>query len=716
MELKSFDKMQYHPLSEKIARMMSDIAQNPNLHTFRVMLTYYFGMMASQMRANVAGWQSSKLPINMYVVSLSESGTGKGLTTTKMEKDILYRFRELFIHETFPTQAGAHIYDMATHRVNRNPNLTVEDEEERLQQEFEAVGPLMWSFDDATPAAIKQIRHKMLLANAGSLNFQIDEIGDNLVKREDAIKVFLELYDVGLIKDKLIKNTSETARFERIEGSTPANLLMFGTSSSLLDAGETEKKFMHILGSGYARRCLFSFTRDATKMQGKTAEQLVKEMFNQHHDTVSEELAEHFEGLADISAMNLDIQIGMDECLYLMKYKLNCQERGQYFNEHQAIIKAEMDHRYFKVLKLAAAYAFIDYEPKVTIDHLENAIKLVEDSGRDFHRLMNPEKDYMKLARFLTTVPEEVTLADLDEALPSFKGTAARKNEIIQMATSWGYKQNIIIKRSYMDSILFLRGEALKKTSLDEMIISASDHEAYRYAPQPVGFKDLAELGETEGMHWCNHYFEGEHRFNPNLIPGFNLIVLDIDGTCPLPVAMDLLEGIKCMFYTTKSHTDEEHRYRIIIPTSHILEMDLEEYRTFMNGVLDSFPFEVDETCNQAAKKWLSNKGEVYFNEGELFNVLPFIPKTSQYDKRLEHEKQYENMDGLERWVIENTGDGNRNNQLFKFGKVLAESGFDYDEVESRIMALNNKLIDKLAESEIRGTIMKSLARTINLS
>lgn len=708
--------MQYHPLSEKIAKMMSDITQNTNMHTFRTMITYYFGMLASQMRANVIGWQSAKLPINIYVISLSESGTGKGFTTNKMEQDIIYKFRDLFISETFPNQAMSNIYDMATARARRNPSLDPAEEEQRMQQEYDAVGPLMWSFDDATPAAIKQIRHKMLLANAGSLNFQIDEIGDNLTKREDALKVFVELYDVGRIKDKLIKNTGDSARFERIEGVTPSNLLMFGTSSSLLDAGDTERKFNAMLESGYARRSFFSFSRDATKAVGKTAEELVEEMFNQHHDTVSEELAEHFEGLADISAMNLDISIGKPECLYLMKYKLNCQERGKAYNEHQAVLKAELDHRYFKVLKLAAAYAFIDFQNKITIDHLDNAIKVAEDSGKDFRKLMTPEKDYMKLAKYLTTVPEEVTLADLDEELPSFKGPVGRKNEIIQMATSWGYKHNIIIKRSYIDGILFLRGEALKETDLNHMIISVSDHQAYRYAEQDVAFDELAELGATNDLHWCNHLFVNEHRSIENTIQGFNMIVLDIDGTCPLNAAMMLLEGTKAMFYTTKSHTEEENRYRIIIPTSHVLKMDTAEYKQFMQGIIESLPFDIDDASNQSSKKWLTNDGEVYFTEGDLFNILPYIPKTSQHDKRIERLKEYENLDGIERWIMENTGDGNRNKQLFKYGMVLVENGYDYDEVEAGVISLNNKLADKLTESEIRSSIMKTIAKRINLS
>lgn len=714
MDLRPFDRMTYHPTSETIVNMLSDITQNENRHMFRVMLTYYFGQLAAQMRAHISGWQNSRIPINIYAINLSESGTGKGFTMNKMENDILYRFREMFLQETFPSQAEVHIPEIANARFNRNPNLDPETEEERMWKEYDDIGPLLWSFDDATPAAIKQMRHKLLLANAGALNLQVDEIGDNLIKVSDAFKTMLELYDTGRIKDKLVKNTSENTRFVPIDGSTPANALLFGVSSALLDGGETERKFYQFLSSGYARRCIFAYSNEANKASDKTAEELVDQMFNQEHDNFAEELAEHFEGLADISYMNLDIEIGRKECLYLMKYKLNCEQRGREFKEHQATLKAEIDHRYFKVMKLAAAYAFIDYEDRITIDHLENAMKLVEDSGKDFQRLMTPERGYMKLAKFLSNCSTPVTLSDLDESLACFKGTKTAKMEMIDYAIAWGYQNNMVIKRSFIDSIEFLKGEALQETNLNEICISVSDHVAYRYAEQVIPFEELEELGSRDDLHWSNHLFNDEHRSRANVLPGFNVIVLDIDGTLPLSTAQMILEDTTAMFYTTKRHTEDENRYRIVIPTSHILKLDPEEYGIFMEAVMDSFPFEIDESCKEPEKKWLSNDGEVYFNEGKLFDVLPFIPRTSQFDKRVERNKQYEDFDGLQRWIMQHTGDGNRNKQLFRYAMVLADAGHEYDEVEEQVLDLNSKLVDKLSETEIRTTIMKAVAKRCN--
>ena len=52
---------------------------------------------------------------------------------------------------------------------------------------------------------------------------------------------------------------------------------------------------------------------------------------------------------------------------------------------------------------------------------------------------------------------------------------------MITLATAWGYKQHILIKKTYRDNIEFFQGETLKKTNLDEIIVSYSYLFAYNY-------------------------------------------------------------------------------------------------------------------------------------------------------------------------------------------------------------------------------------------
>ena len=48
------------------------------------------------------------------------------------------------------------------------------------------------------------------------------------------------------------------------------------------------------------------------------------------------------------------------------------------FGEHEEMYKAELSHRYFKALKLAGGFAFIDGHGEITEDNLYHAIAMAE--------------------------------------------------------------------------------------------------------------------------------------------------------------------------------------------------------------------------------------------------------------------------------------------------------------------------------------------------
>ena len=232
--------MKYDPVTEMLTDIMCAKTQNPERMFFRTACAYYWGVLASQMHVSIGGWGGSKLPVNIYCLSLSTSGSGKGYSTCLMEDSVINKFRESFMENTFPLAADQNMQHLAQKRALRkgtDPN----DEFEGLQKEFNTIGSLLFSFDSATVPAVKQLRHKLNLASAGGVNLQIDEIGANLVGQTEVTNAFLELYDKGSIKDKLVKSSAENTRYERIEGITPTNMLLFGTPSKLLDSGLTQR-------------------------------------------------------------------------------------------------------------------------------------------------------------------------------------------------------------------------------------------------------------------------------------------------------------------------------------------------------------------------------------------------------------------------------------------------------------------------------------------
>ena len=710
-----YKNLPFHPTSEKIVQIISDKVQNNDLKLFRVIVAYYLGVVASNMRISITGFGRQEIPVNVYAIALSPSGTGKGFSTSIVERDVIQTFKDEFYSSTFNMCADHNLDRLASIRAARNGTDALTDEMPLLQKEYASLGSPLFVFDSASTAAIKQLRNKFLLAEVGALSLQIDEIGANLLNQTEALTSFLELYDKGFIKEKLLKSSAENIRYEKLEGSTPTNMLLVGTPSKIFDGAATETAFIEFLTMGYARRSIFAYTRHIPAKEELTPEEIVSKMFDSSSDMFIDTISMNIGKLADIDNVGKTVDLPKDVLLHLVTYKLDCERRASEFKAHQEVFKMEMLHRYFKVLKIAGAYAFIDGSPDITEDLLFNAIALVEESGNtSFTEMCEPERPYEKLANHLAEIGKEQTLPDLDNDLPYFKGSRATKDDMLNMAIAWGYSNNIIIKKTFRDGILFIEGETLGVTNLDEMIIATSDDITEGYEAVYVSWDELKVLGETPNVHWVNHHLVNGYRKETNAVPGFNMLVLDVDGTYPLEAAKTILQGYKALFYTTKSHTDKSPHYRIILPLNHILRMEREEYKQFMHNVYEFLPFKMDEQGDHRCKKWTSHDGEVHEIDGDLFDVTPFIPQTKKNENRIEQHKAYGNLDGLEYWFLNNTGAGNRNHQMHKYARVLVDKGYDYGVIQEKIMELNNKLPEKLSEEEIVTTVMQTVANAIH--
>lgn len=711
--MKSYDEMEFNPTSEKLVNILCSKTQNSNPLFFRVLVGYYFSLVASMMRTTIATHDRGDIPVNMYALNLSTSGSGKGFSTNIIENQVINQFRGRFLEETFPILAESNLPKLALKRANRKSS-DPDEELVRVQKEFEGLGSLVFSFDSGTPAAVKQMRHKLLMADAGSVNLQIDEIGSNLVGNVDVLNTFLELYDMGLIKQKLIKNTTENTRNEEIVGRTPTNMLLFGTPSKLLNGSKTEEELYSMLETGYARRCFFGYSRASNKAINMTPEEVYTQLTNQDSNTYLEELSDRLEALADIINVNKRLVMSKETSLLLIEYRLKCEREAELYAEHEEIKKAEISHRYFKALKLAGAYAFIDDSPELTQEHLYQAIKLAEESGGAFNQLLTRDRAYVKLAKYIATCKRDVTQADLVEDLPFYRGAAGQKSEMLSLAIAYGYKNNIIIKKSFSDGIEFLRGETLKETDLNKIVVSYSHDITTDYRNEFAPFDQLHRLTQAPGLHWVAHHLNGGYRNEENCMPGFNMVVIDVDGGVNMSTVKLLLKNYKFLLYTTKRHTDVENRFRIILPINYELALDAKDYKEFMANIFEWLPFEVDTATNQRARKWLSHDGTYEYNEGEVLDALPFIPKTSKNEERKELMNSQQSMDNLERWVINNIGDGNRNNMLLRFAMILLDGGFDFEAIRQRVISLNNKIVDKLDEAEIMSTIMITVAKAIS--
>lgn len=704
----------HHPVLEAMVDVLCTRTQNQDRGFFRTEVAYFLAKMASSMRASIVTKDRGEIPVNMYALALATSGYGKGHSVTIVEQEFLKGFRSRFMDESFPVIAEQNLWVVANDRAARD-GTDQQEEFDKAKKEFRQTGAYPFTFDSATPPAVKQLREKLLMAQAGSINLQIDEIGSNLLGVTDVLTLFLELYDQGLVKQKLTKNTTDNQRGEELDGKTPTNMLLFGTPSKLLDGGQIEDAFYSFLDTGYARRCLFGYGQHNRTSTEQTAAEIYAQLTEPKNEAAITQLARHFYTLADPTLFNYKMEVADEVSIALLDYRIDCEKRAEILADHEEIKKAEMAHRYFKALKLAGAYAFVDQSTEVLMEHLTSAIKLVEESGAAFQTILSREKTYVKLAKFISGCKHEQTHADLTESLPFYpKGLSARK-DMMELATAWGYKNHIIIKKQFIDNIEFFSGESLNKTDLNKMTVSYSENWAYDYLPERVPFHQLHTLTQAPGFHWANHHFKAGHRAEENVIQGFNMIVIDVDHGVTLETAQELLKDYKFLTYTTKRHQTEGHgdRFRIILPINYELSLDHDDYKEFMDNIMAWLPFESDISANQRAKKWETfDGGQALYNlEGEILDVLPFIPKTSRNDQLKAQSAELGSLDNLERWFAGRIVNGNRNNQMIKYALCLVDAGWDLASVRSQVHAFNSKLSNAMSEQEIDSTIMVTVAK-----
>ncbi len=710
--MKDLSTVSYFPPVEKLADILCAKTQNTNPLFFRIAVSYYLAKVASMMRCDIKFLGRGTIPVGMYALNLASSGEGKGHSTSIMEEQVLFKFKAKFLSHTYGKAIEKNIAKTATSRARINGTDDVK-ELEIAQNEFDRCGPLLFSFDSGTTPAIKQMRHKLLLGAAGSINLEIDEIGANLLGQQDILIPFLELFDIGRLKPKLIKNTKESIRDEEIDGRTPTNMLLYGTPAGLLDGGKTEDELNSMLDQGYARRCIFGYSGTSSKNIKQSVQDTYDALTNPINDQYLEDTANHLGKLADFSHFNHQLEMTQPVAMDLLTYKRDCEIQADGYPDHEEARKAELSHRYFKAMKLAGAYAYYEQSNDIQDHHLWAAIKLVEDSGKAFDQILTRDKAYVKLAKYIANIGHEVTHADMAEDLPFYPLADNQRRSIIELAIAWGYKNNVIVKKTYADNIEFFSGESLQETSMDSLLVSSSDHLAQGYVEARIKWEDMPILTQTNGYHFINHIVVDGHRKEVNCVPGFNLIVIDVDHGISVNTAMLLLEPYKYFIYTTKRHTDAENRFRIIFPMSHEVKLNTDDYKEYMSNFFDSLPFEVDRQTNQRSRKWLANAGNYHFHDGALVDALAFIPKTTKSETRQKQVAVLQDLDATERWFAMNTKTGDRSNKLVQYAYMLVDSGRNLIEVTNQVLGFNAKLVDSLPEAEILNTILVTAAAAI---
>jgi len=646
-------------------------------------------------------------------MGLLPSGQGKGVLTGEFEDVILKPLVDVF-HTNWLAKREALIAAEVSRKATAN-GTPPSEEEKYVRKSIEALGrPYCW-FEESTSPAFKQCRSALVRVPYGSLNFIVDEYfavdGSNAEVMQDMIKT----YDVGQLKQKLIKHSSDSPRYIDGVGTVPTNMLLFGTGSQL-ENPNIHSDLCRNLEGGLARRSFFAFTRDAERTL-MTAEERLHNLVSTSDPAAVKVYTDAISKMITPTNMNKAIYMDDTVSLYMLDYQNYCEQRA--LKVKDKILKAELTHRYMKVSKTAGLYAAWDGDDEVSIAHLQAAMKMAEDGEEHIARIVHTVPLHARLAEFLAAQDEEMTMAQLVAKLPWFKGTAAAREEMLNLASQYGYSNSIIINQETRNGITFYRGEGIVPTDLKKIRFAMGDHEAYNYKNGVCPWDKVGQVLTQQGVHWVTHWLDHGHRKSEYVQAGFNIIALDVDNekstsNVPMSVAQELLKDYSYMMYESKSSTPECNRYRIVMPTTHLLKLSEEVFAKFMTNIYDWLPIPFDEVTNQRNRKWLGYNSTPHYNEGKLLPVLDFIPETEAAIRLQKHTVAMGDLSHIERWMVRSVDKGEpRNNTLLRYALVLLDADLRQEVVESSVLALNKKLSTPLPESEINSTIFVTVAKRI---
>lgn len=451
----SYLEYPHHPKIEKLVNILKLRTQNPDASMATIMVCYQLSKLASMMRCVVDAKGYGQFPVNFYGISCAPSGAGKGHSMSILESQVMKPFMDSFLEVTRPTVVTKQLMDLANKRALRN-GTDPQEEMEKVEGEFKKLGAYVSSFDSGTAPAVKQFRHQLLMTEIGSINFEVDEIGNNLVNSKEITDIYLELWD-GAVKSKLTKNTADSVRNEEIFGKTPTNMLGFGTPDAIFDGSVTEKMMQQMLITGYARRCFFGYST-IEKAEDISLDARLAQLMDTSSDNDLFVISQELEKLSDPMMHKFMVEMPEDVLREVVAYQMECERRMGLLRKSEEVRRAELRGRHFKTIKFAGVLAFLDVANIMTIDHWRAAVRVAEESGIAFEKMITQDPPHARLAKFLADFKEPATMADLIQELPFFPKAANQQKDLIRLAIAWGHKEGVIIKRRVVDDIETLQG------------------------------------------------------------------------------------------------------------------------------------------------------------------------------------------------------------------------------------------------------------------
>jgi hypothetical protein len=344
----------------------------------------------------------------------------------------------------------------------------------------------------------------------------------------------------------------------------------------------------------------------------------------------------------------------------------------------------------------------------------------------------------------LLVLKDNMTVSEMAEFENNIPIAANKVKDNIALLEELCYRRDEVLIKSE-GKVTRYRIEPLPKTDLSKIIVSVdTEHKgkyAINYKPIVIPFfggnPSIQKLVLSEKVDsFCACHFEPSaknpdgYRSSSYFKPGENMVVFDFDEGITIQEVEMLLENYVYILYTTSSHTEEQHKFRVVLPTKTTFYVEPEQHKELYNNLAEMLDIKIyDLSCTNAGRMFFTQNGKRKENfkpedgiliakeTGDLLDISCCVPDTiksenimpviTNINEQVDTGEMSKREAGFVKWFISNTGEGNRNANLYAAGKFYKDLGSDYEEKVVRLNAMLNNPVD---DAEIK-SILSSVNR-----
>lgn len=422
-----------NPFAYAMAKDLQKVRTGLPLASAMASVNYKMSSIATQMHITVdtrSGYQPTIT--NTYTLLLLNSGAGKNSSLGLLDRwyfgDAFNKIRDI-VYPHYKNKA------------------TIELEQKGIERDIHN-----WcqSVSNATISGLLAYAESFSLCKFGSLNIEIDEIGNAVTSKAELFEMLLTPYDNGDFQP-VAKRTDSNAM--DITG-LPINLYCFGNKVRLFNGDNTERAFIQLLDEGYGRR--FIFVDNTSEPTVKTPEEILSEM------EASEETrnSRHKERvtIADlISSKNFNRVLTMsNKAMYV--YACIKSESDAYIADTRGLypaVMADISERHFKTAKLAGVYAFFDGLDVIEDKHMIQAYEIVKDSSEVLKDIRRVKPVHDRLLDALLQENRPVTSQHMLEYPFINSGYTKKILEYIDLAKQLASERNLEWDESIKNNVTY---------------------------------------------------------------------------------------------------------------------------------------------------------------------------------------------------------------------------------------------------------------------